>query len=134
MMAGLTLGSVAAGTPMQGFAPSHQDNMNGEYPLSKTPGGKASHIKRFADYPGGVESFEVYSPPMTTLYSQVWWAPLAPAPFPASIVKKYAGKGMAIVGWEIDQVRKGAGPDGEDVSVPISASYNHHYGKCALQS
>jgi hypothetical protein len=34
---------------------------------------------------------------------------------------------MAIVGWEIDQVRKGAGPNGEDVSVPISASYNHHY-------
>ena len=33
----------------------------------------------------------------------------------------------AIVGWEIDQVRKGAGPNGEDVSVPISASYNHHY-------
>lgn len=65
---------------------------------------------------------------MTTRYSQVWWAPLAPAPFPDEIVQKYAGKGMAIIGWEIDQVRKGAGPDGEDVSVPISASYNHHYG------
>ena len=25
------------------------------------------------------------------------------------------------------QVRKGAGKNGEDVSVPISASYNHHY-------
>lgn len=25
-------------------------------------------------------------------------------------------------------MRKGAGPNGEDVSVPISASYNHHYG------
>ena len=24
-------------------------------------------------------------------------------------------------------MRKGAGPNGEDVSVPISASYNHHY-------
>ena len=31
---------------------------------------------------------------------------------------------MAVVGWEIDQVRKGAGPNGEDVPVPISASYN----------
>lgn len=35
---------------------------------------------------------------------------------------------MAIVGWEIDQVRKGVGPNGTDISVPISASYNHHYG------
>ena len=56
--------------------------------------------------------------------AQVWWAPLKPADMPADIVKKYAGKGMAVVGWEIDQVRKGAGPNGEDVPVPISASYN----------
>merc|ERR1719261_88175 len=98
--------------------------MNGEYPLSKTPGGKASHIKRFADYPGGVESFEVYSPPMTTLYSQVWTAPLAPVDLPADVVKKYEGRGMAIVGFEIDQVQRT--PEG-DVSIPISASYNHHY-------
>eukprot|EP00966_Prymnesium_polylepis_P174408 4035575-Prymnesium_polylepis.1 len=32
---------------------------------------------------------------------------------------------MAIVGWEIDQVRKTA--DGSEKSVPISATYNHHY-------
>ena len=62
---------------------------------------------------------------MTTLYSQVWWSPLAPAPFPPEIVAKYNGSAMAIVGWEIDQVRRL--PSGEDVSVPISASYNHHY-------
>ena len=62
---------------------------------------------------------------MTTLYSQVWWSPLAPAPFPPEIVARYNGSAMAIVGWEIDQVRRL--PNGEDVSVPISASYNHHY-------
>jgi hypothetical protein len=28
---------------------------------------------------------------------------------------------------ESDQVRKGAGPNGEDVSVPITMSYNHHH-------
>lgn len=55
---------------------------------------------------------------------QVWWSPLAPAPFPDELVKKYAGKAMAVLGWEIDQVRKT--PDG-DVSVPINAQYNHHY-------
>ena len=31
---------------------------------------------------------------------------------------------MAIVGWEIDQVIK---TKNGDISVPISASYNHHY-------
>ena len=38
--------------------------------------------KQYRDYPGGVESFDVYSPPMTTLYSQVWWQPLAPTALP----------------------------------------------------
>lgn len=32
-----------------------------------------------------------------------------------------------IIGMESDQVRKGAGPNGEDVSVPITMSYNHHH-------
>eukprot|EP01050_Picozoa_sp_SAG11_P020382 SAG11_NODE_3426_length_2455_cov_1.512309_1_plen_339_part_10 len=111
------------------FNASKLGNMNGDFVLSQTPGANMSKFpKSYSEYPGGAEMFEVYSPPITTLYSQVWWSPLAPAPFPPHIVKKYAGKGMAIVGWEIDQVRKGAGPGGEDVSVPISASYNHHYG------
>ena len=44
---------------------------------------------------------------------------------PKELVNKYNGKGMAIVGWEIDQVRRT--PQGDE-SVPISASYNHHYG------
>lgn len=113
-----------------GFNASKADNMNGDYVFSKTPGAKDMDTlfpNRFADYPGGAEYFEVYAPEMTTLYSQVWWAPLAPAPIPEWFVKKYAGKAVAIIGWEIDQVRKGAGPNGEDISVPISATYNHHY-------
>ena len=44
---------------------------------------------------------------ITTLYSQVWWAPLAPVSFPPHIIKKYAGKAVAFVGWEIDQVTHG---------------------------
>ena len=110
------------------FVPSTADNMNGDYVFSSTPGGTAGLFpKRYADYPGGAEHFDVYSPPMTTRYSQVWWSPLAPTRFPADIVAKYAGKGMAIIGWEIDQVQKGIGPNGEDISVPINAHYNHHY-------
>eukprot|EP01079_Euglenida_sp_SAG-EU17-18_P009300 gene9300-1674_t len=59
-----------------------------------------------------------------SLYSQVWWKPLPPVALPADIVQRYAGQGMAIVGFEADQVMQT--PDGE-VSVPISCSYNHHY-------
>ena len=100
--------------------------MNGDYVFSSTPGGVPGLFpKRYHDYPGGVESFDVLSPPMTTLYSQVWWKPLAPTAFPDSFVKNYHGNKVAIVGWEIDQVRQT--DDGDTVSVPISASYNHHY-------
>lgn len=109
------------------FEPSTADNMNGEYVFSSTPGGTPGLFpKRYADYPGGAEMFEAYSPPMTTLYSQVWWSPLAPTALPEEMVQKYANRSMAIIGWEIDQVVKGKTSD-EDISVPISVSYNHHY-------
>ena len=62
---------------------------------------------------------------MTTLYSQVWWKALEPVTLPEEIVKRYRGSGMAIVGWEMDQVRTTA--NGEDASVPISALYLHHF-------
>ena len=70
--------------------------------------------------------YEVYSPPITTLYSQVWWAPLDPVNFPETMVKKYANRSVAIVGWEIDQVIRGNSSE-NDISVPINANYNHHY-------
>ena len=114
------------------FTPSKLENMNGEYVFSTTPGGRPGLMpKNYRDYPGGVESFDLYSPPITTLYSQVWWSPLEPVPLPAGVVSRYAGKGMAIVGWEIDQVQRT--PQG-DISVPISASYNHHYVSCLIGS
>jgi hypothetical protein len=90
-----------------GFNATTQANMNGAYVHSPTPGSKHMETlfpKQFADYPGGVEMVEVYGPAITTRYSQVWWAPLAPAQFPDWFVKKYDGKPVAIVGWEIDQV------------------------------
>jgi len=117
------IGASAGAVP--GFVPSQEPNMNGDYPFATTPGGTPGKFpKAYKDYPGGVEYYDVYSPPITTLYSQVWWSPLAPIKMPEEMVQKYAGKGMAIVGWEIDQVQKT--PNG-DVSVPINANYNHHY-------
>jgi hypothetical protein len=107
------------------FVPSQEANMNGDYASSTTPGGTPGLFPiPFRDYPGGVETYDVLTPPITTLYSQVWWAPLAPVDLPSAMVKKYSNASMAIVGWEIDQVQLTA--DGER-SVPISASYNHHY-------
>ena len=54
------------------FNASTQANMNGAYVMSTTPGGKPGLFpENYKDYPGGAESFEVYSPPMTTRYSQV---------------------------------------------------------------
>mmetsp|Transcript_145113 Transcript_145113/g.404305 ORF Transcript_145113/g.404305 Transcript_145113/m.404305 type:complete len:785 (-) Transcript_145113:188-2542(-) len=102
-------------------------NMNGEYLLSQTPGGHDTQAKfpvHFRDYPRGVSSFDVYSPPIRTLYSQVFWKGLDPVPLPKSIVARFDGRGMAVVGFEVDQVRRT--PQG-DVSVPMTVAYNHHF-------
>ena len=49
------------------------ENMNGEYLTTPTPNAKGSFNTKWNDYPGGVEYFEVYLGPITSLYSQVWW-------------------------------------------------------------
>lgn len=109
------------------FIPSREPNMNGKYILSQTP--KAKHTQdlfpaQYRDYPRGVEYFDLYSPPIKSLYSQVFWKGLKPVPLPTDIVKRYAGRGMAVVGFEMDQVRRT--PSG-DISVPINVAYNHHF-------
>ena len=94
--------------------------MNGSYGNDVSRSNScSSHPEPISDFPGGVEFVDVYTPPMTTYYSQVWWAPLAPASFPEDFQKKWAGKDVAVVGWEIDQVVRNA--DGTDTSVPINA-------------
>lgn len=102
-----------------------QPNMNTQqYYLSETPGGHDTQKlfpTRYADYPRPVESFDVYSPLISQLYSQVFWKGLPPVDLPKEIVEKYKGKGMAVVGFEMDQVRR---VNGKDVSVPINAVYN----------
>eukprot|EP01060_Flectonema_neradi_P014145 TRINITY_DN20862_c0_g1_i1.p1 TRINITY_DN20862_c0_g1~~TRINITY_DN20862_c0_g1_i1.p1 ORF type:complete len:767 (+),score=171.44 TRINITY_DN20862_c0_g1_i1:37-2337(+) len=116
-----------ASVSAQAFVPSNAPNMNGEYVLSETPNGKGTSEKfplNYKDYPGGVEYFDVYSPLITSRYSQVFWTGLEPVKLPQDIVDRYAGKGMAIVGFEADQVRQT--PQG-DVQVPINVAYNHHF-------
>lgn len=67
------------------------------------------------------EYFDVYSPPITSRYAEVFWTMMEPVNLPDNIVKRFTGKIMAITGYETDQVFS----DGS--SVPITWAYNHHY-------
>ena len=101
-------------------------NMNGKYVLSDPKTGKYVE-KAFADfnsYPRPTEYFDVYSPKISTLYSQVYWTRMDKVELPADIVKRFDGKTMAVVGFEVDQVFKG---ETDDISVPINVAYNHHF-------
>ena len=108
--------------------PTTVPNMNGEYVLSATPQSEGTQEKfplNFKDYPNGVEHFDVYSPVVTSLYSQVYWTGMPPIDLPEEIVKKYAGKGMAVVGFECNQMRNTS--NGGEEEVPINVAYNHHF-------
>jgi len=100
------------------------DNMNGEYIITPTPKANGTFNTKWSEYPGGVEYFEMHVGPITSLYSQVWWKTLPKVALPKELIQRFEGKGMAIVGYEVDQVRRT--PEG-DVSVPINVAYNHHH-------
>jgi hypothetical protein len=96
------------------------DNMNGapgQYKVTNSANAYST------DY--SAEYFEVYSQKIKTLYSEVHWKGHDPIPLPEEIVRRFSNKAMAIVGYEVDQVMKN--PTGDDVSVPITWAYNHHY-------
>ena len=97
--------ALALAITVTGFKPTIDENMNGAYlPLQNTPGHDASNWSRtFKDYPGGVEYFEVYSDTISSTYGEVFWKPLPNMPLPEALVRRFAGKGMAIVGFEADQ-------------------------------
>ena len=72
------------------------------------------------------EYFDVYSLPIKTLYSEVHWTSHGNQPLPDALTKRFENKVMALMGYEVDQVR--TDPEtGEEVSMPITWAYNHHY-------
>ncbi len=75
----------------------------------------------------GVEFFELYAGPISTRYGEVFWEGLPDVPLPPEIVSRFAGKTMAIVGYEQDQVVRSKDAGVPDLPVPIYAVYNHHY-------
>jgi hypothetical protein len=100
--------------------------MNGDYLISNA-NPKAPNLFNSDLSAGGSEHFDVYGPNITSMYSQVYWTMMGAVDLPEEIVKRFKGKVMAITGYEVDQVFKGAGEDGEDISVPLNFAYNHHY-------
>jgi hypothetical protein len=109
-------------------------NMLGDQPYliaNAIPG----HESRKETFVG--EHFTVYSPPLTSKYSQVFWKSMSPVALPKEIVQRFANSTIAITGWEVDVVRRTNASkrhqdihhdDGNDQSVPCYESYNHHYG------
>jgi len=92
-----------------------------------------------------VRFFDAYSKPIKSLYSQVHWTNHGQIPLPPHVTTRYDDTTtntarvdadaddekintdtMALVGYEVDQVMVDAA-SGEEVSVPITWAYNHHY-------
>ena len=76
------------------------------------------------------EYFDVYSTPIRTRYSEVFWKELPPMALPPDLVQRFRNKTMAVVGYEVDQVQVTTDVNGsilKEKSVPITHTYNHHY-------
>eukprot|EP00730_Choanoeca_flexa_P014858 TRINITY_DN6649_c0_g2_i2.p1 TRINITY_DN6649_c0_g2~~TRINITY_DN6649_c0_g2_i2.p1 ORF type:complete len:719 (+),score=185.41 TRINITY_DN6649_c0_g2_i2:78-2234(+) len=96
------------------------ENMNGEYTIANpNPNAKTQFSTVYTD-----EYVDVYSPPITTRYSEVFWTMMDAVPLPKELVERFNDKVMAITGFEQDQVFKTANGD---VGVPITWQYNHHF-------
>jgi hypothetical protein len=99
-------------------------NMNGEPGQYKIANGDESQNSQFqTDYTA--EYFEVYSGTIQTRYSEVFWTGMPLVPLPDDIVERFSNKTMAVVGYEVDQVK--VDKEGNEVPVPITHAYNHHY-------
>lgn len=68
---------------------------------------------------------EMYSPNITTVYSQVFWTMMEEVPLDPDFVAKWKGKTIAVTGYECDSTRML--PDGTEEHVPIYEQYNHHH-------
>ena len=115
-------------------------NMNGLYTISNPNTAATNEFNSDYNSFSDVEYFEVgsqyfpfmsprctqvYSPPISTKYSEVYWTMMDPVPMNKDLVARFQGKTMAIVGYETDQVIVTEGQ--HDVSVPITHAYNHHF-------
>ena len=99
-------------------------NMNGNIYYISNPNTSSTHhfsTDYTTQYNSKVEYFDVYSDPITSRYSEVFWTVMDPVALPEEIVTRFSGKPISIVGYEMDQLLLNGS------SVPITWSYNHHY-------
>ncbi|EOD05979.1 hypothetical protein EMIHUDRAFT_453585 [Emiliania huxleyi CCMP1516] len=88
-------------------------NMNGRYSVSS---GGRHDVPFNDDYASrGLEYFDVWSPEIATHYAEVFWTDMGTHPIPPEIVRRFANKTMAIVGYEMDQMER-VSVDPNDVS------------------
>lgn len=101
-------------------------NMNGDiYGISNPDqNSKIQFSTVYSDINSKYEYFDVYSPPISSRYGDVYWTMMNSVELPENITQRFNNNVMAIVGYEQDQIFRT--PHG-DVSVPITWSYNHHY-------
>jgi hypothetical protein len=91
------------------------------YTISNAPNYDTEQLSQRYKY------FDVYSLPIQSVYSQVHWTSHGSIPLPLHIIQRFQnGTVMALMGYEVDQVRNDP-ITGQEVSVPITWTYNHHY-------
>ena len=102
-------------------------NMNGPhlYDISNPDISSGYFSTNFTDITPDAEFFDVYSPPITSRYGDVYWTMMPEIPLSKEIVSRFNNKVMAITGYEMDQVI--VHPDGTEEPIPCFWSYNHHY-------
>lgn len=109
------------------FIASGYPNMNGNVYGISNPNytDNVQFSTSYSTINSSTEYFDVYSPVITSQYAMVYWTMMPPVPLPANIVKRFNGKKIAIVGYEVDQVFRYN--NSYESSVPITWAYNHHY-------
>jgi hypothetical protein len=77
-------------------------NMNGDYVVATT---SKQAVEYNSDYASkGQEYFDVWAPEIASQYAEVFWTSQGTLQLPDAIVKRFAGKVIAITGYEQDQV------------------------------
>eukprot|EP01047_Picozoa_sp_COSAG01_P001690 COSAG01_NODE_40_length_32708_cov_25.641234_5_plen_866_part_00 len=115
----LLLGGARAPAPRDGQTPQREQlNPGVVYRVANTEG-------QFYMGGEGQEYFDVYTPPIRTRYSEVYWTTMPPVPLPVEMVRKYDGRVMALTGHEVNVIRRHG--NGSETDVPCYDSYNHHF-------
>lgn len=101
-----------------------QDNLNGDiYDISNRNLSSGHFSTNYGTKQ--LEYFDVYSPPITSRYGDVYWTMMPSISLDSKLISRFEGKVMAISGYEMDQVI--VYPNGTEEPIPCTWSYNHHY-------